>query len=768
MLNLKLLSPLSTLCLFLVTTLTLAEVPPVRAELQGERAVWVKLQDPELAGLSPSAFRLLDAKGTVIPVEAVLPNTGSELLLVPSEPLELSRFYQLEIPERKLKVRCRHDGWFRNLYSSKPLGANVSEDGKRTRFGVFAPRASGVVLHLYQDPTSPEYSSAPMKRDPEGVWESEITGDLHGLYYDFTVEGPREPGNHFPARVSDPYARVNVEAHGRSRVWRATRPATPLKGGIPPMESVVAYEVHVQDFTDTLPGRMGPLTGMITAGLKNSKGQPIGFDHLVDLGINVVHLMPVQEYLHYPAEEWKEAFAEDRMARKMGVADSNYQWGYRTTHALAVENRYRTPGSEHGAQREQFRDLVQAFHNKGIAVIIDIVPNHTGENMDGRRKVFNFNGLDAQYYYRTGDQGELIGPYGNEVKTEERPMVQRWLVDQCRHFIEEFGIDGFRIDLAGQIDEQSLRLLRRELGPEVIVYGEPWIDVSDPYVKANPDWDWYKEDSPITFFQDSARDAFVGSPFKLEDKTTDRGYAGGNTSLRAAAQAALANSYQEESESPNLGLNYLDIHDNWALADRFAVNGWDGRQGVHEDRYRVAAGMLLTSLGPVVLHGGSEFMRSKGLAPLKETSVKTETAEIHFKGRDDTYNVLAPNRFLWEDLGRSNYRAMADFWKGLIAFRLSPKGEVFRQAEVDSDHYRWILPEDSSLLGYVVGESVLVLVNVGEESGVFPEVRLGQGVWRPVCNGVTASPDPVYGRTLQGGKHKLKLPGATIKIWARS
>src|SRR5690606_19240893 len=115
-------------------------------------------------------------------------------------------------------------------------------------------------------------------------------------------------------------------------------------------------------------------------------------------------------------------------------------------------SRYRRKGTEHGAQREQFRDLVQAFHDHGIAVIVDFVFNHTGENMDGRHYLFNFNGIDPLYYYRTRDL-RRVGEYGNETKSENRPMVQRWIIDQCRHFIEEFGVDGFRIDLAGQTDE---------------------------------------------------------------------------------------------------------------------------------------------------------------------------------------------------------------------------------------------------------------------------------------------------------------------------
>ena len=103
-------------------------------------------------------------------------------------------------------------------------------------------------------------------------------------------------------------------------------------------------------------------------------------------------------------------------------------------------------------------------------------------------------------------------------------MVQRWRFDQCKQLIEEFGIDGFRIDLAGQIDEQTLIALKKELGDEIIVYGEPWIGSNDPAYEAHPDWDWYKEDSPITFFQDEGRNAFKGPVFDIKSKERDRGY----------------------------------------------------------------------------------------------------------------------------------------------------------------------------------------------------------------------------------------------------
>ncbi len=465
--------------------------PRLKAELRGEKAIWFSLTGANVQrSLDADDYKLTDAAGNPVPVAAVIANTAAESLLIPATPVDRRRVYYLAHRPSGLTALCRRDGWFRQLYSTKPLGAEIDAAGKQTTFRVFAPRAERMRLYLYRDADDTLQQAVrqvEMQMDDDGVWEAFVPGDLHGMYYDFTVHGPAEPGNFYyeshPVHVSDPYARVSVDSFGKGRVWRKTQPARPLRNGRPAMQDVVAYEVHVQDFTDQLPvadDLRGTLPAMSISGLKNSRGQPVGFDFLVNLGINVVHLMPIQEFLHFPDAEWRAAFAADPFMIANGIAQENYQWGYRTTHAFAIETRYRQRGTEHGAQRDQFRDLVQAFHDRDIAVIIDLVPNHTGENMDGRHYLFNFNALDLPYYYRTNDHLQHIGPFGNEVKTEDRPMVQRWLIDQCRQLIDEFGIDGFRIDLAGQIDRQSLLALRHAVGDDVIIYGEPWIPPAIP------------------------------------------------------------------------------------------------------------------------------------------------------------------------------------------------------------------------------------------------------------------------------------------------
>ena len=741
----------------------------LRAELVHERLIWADILGER--PLEPEAYRITDARGNVINVAGVLPNESRTTLIVPATPLDKKRVYFLEIPSLELKAHASFDGWFRTTYSTKALGANIN-DGVTT-IRLFAPRAELVNVYLYhnRDDDTP-YLVENLEEDADGVWEISIPEDLHGVYYDFTIHGADDPGNYFyethPVHINDPYARVSDDTWGKGRIWRKTAPATPLKNGIPAMEDVIAYEVHVQDFTGRLPlndALNGTFRGMITPGLKNSRGEKIGFDYLLDLGVNVVHLMPVQEYLHYPDDDWKASFENDPYMISQGVSEENYQWGYRTSFAMAVESRYRTKGTEPGTERDEFRDLVQAFHDHDMAVIIDIVPNHTAENMDGNAWLFNFNAIDQQYYYRTRDF-KHIGAYGNEVKTENRPMTQRWLIDQCLYYIEEFGIDGFRIDLAGQIDQQTLIALKAALGPDIIVYGEAWIGSNDPAYEENPDWDWYKDDSPITFFQDDSRNAFKGPVFELNNKQLDRGWPGGKYDERTNVMRGLSNTFPDD-KTPLSGISYLDIHDNFALADQFGKENFDGRYAVDQDEYKIAATLLYTTLGPIVTHGGSEIMRSKASAPLREVVKETRAGyKTYMHGYRDTYNHRTANEFDWETVGQrpnadneNDYGSMHAFWKGLNAFRLSEYGRVFRVRDAVPDgYYAWITPSDERLLGYMVDDKVLVLLNAGLEANRFERVRFSEGDWKLI--GTTEGLNHIDG--VSGKRSYRKVEGGNV------
>lgn len=719
-------------------------LPALKADILHNRGIWVTVTGVARP-VQKSHYRLTDAFGNIIPIADILPNEESTALLITDEEIDKRRIHYLEINHLQLRTLCTFDGWFRSLYSQKVLGAHIRENKNVTDFRIFSPRADLVKLYLYKNHNDKlPFQTIEMKADKDMVWETTVQGNLTGIFYDFTVHGPRDPGNHFyetlPKHISDPYARVNMDAWGKSMVWEKTLPAKPLSGGIPQLKDVIAYEVHIQDFTDSLPVSSelkGSFKAMAMPGLTNSHGEKIGFDYLVDLGVNVIHLMPVQEYMHHPDNIWKESFKDDPYMIEQGISEENYQWGYRTSHAFAIENKYRSKDSGHGEERNQLRDLVHAFHEKGIAVIADIVPNHTAEDMDGHW-YFHFNVLDKIYYYRTREL-EHIGEYGNEVKTENRPMVQKWLIDQCKHLIEEIGLDGFRIDLAGQIDRQTLIKLREAIGIDKILYGEPWIASNDSEFESNSSWDWYKHNAPITFFQDDSRNAFKGPVFNLKSKKKDRGYAGGNFEERENVMKALSNTFSDD-HLPTSGINYLDIHDNWALADQFALYDWDGRKGVEESRIKIAATLLLTSLGPIVIHGGSEMLRSKGHAPLTEmVKVMKNGVKVYIHGKRDSYNLRKANQFVWENLGinePNDYKGMVSFWQGLITLRNSATGKVFRiDVPTPPGYYHFYTPEEKCLLGYIVDEKIAVVINTGRTLSTLQDFEFpGTGKWQLIAN----------------------------------
>ena len=727
--------------------------------------------------------------------------------------IDKRRVYYIEIPKFKLKTLCTYDGWFKNLKSEKELGANVSADYKQTTFRVFAPRATMVKLYLYKpiDESDKDifysktpYSTIDMQVDEQGVWETMVNENLEGVWYDYTVHGFKDPGNLFyetnPVHISDPYARVTDDGFGACMVTPKTVPASALTNGRPRLEQVMAYEVHVQDFTDLLPvsnDLKGTIAGMGVSGLTNSKGYAIGFDHLVNLGINTVHLMPVQEMLNWPKDEWKKAFSKDKYMIEQGIANETYDWGYRTSHSFAIESRYRQKGTMPGDERKQFRDVIQKFHDKNIAVIVDFVFNHTADNLDAKNYLYHFNAFDKQYYYRTKNL-EHIGEYGNETKSENRYMTQRWIIDQCKHFIEEFGVDGFRIDLAGQTDKETLLAIKAALPADIIIYGEPWIDSNDPEYNKNPNWHWYKDSAPICYFNDDTRNAYKGPVFELSDKKKHRGWAGGNFEERENVLKGLSCTFPPQ-KNINSAINYLDIHDNFALADQFGTTNFDGRFGVDEYNYKIAATLLFTTPGPIVMHGGSEFMRSKGLAPLKEIVKEIPSGKIYFHGKRDTYNMRAANQFVWENIGKnaeennvksnskeipyqnSNFKNMLAYWQGLMLLRtqiLQPLIDALPAKNTNnleslskrfvtpsaytSEFIQFILPENKAMLGYMIGNKILVLINNDNKPNSFDARKMNlKGRWKLIANSNEINLDGISQKTLIG--NPIRANG--ICIW---
>jgi pullulanase/glycogen debranching enzyme len=571
--------------------------------------------------------------------------------------------------------------------SARPLGATLDPDGASTTFRVFAPRAISATVHTYGEATTGTGKRTPMAVGPEGIWEASVRGANVGTYYDFTVDGPAGAGELFDRdrHLSDPYARANVNHDGRSLVvdgrfdWARTSAFRP-----PSIRDAIVYEMHVKDWTAhrssgvTDPARRGRFLG-----LTDGAGTDRLMGHLTQLGVNAVELLPVHEF--------------DNKAAPPGHIN---HWGYMTTHFFAPECSYAT-GDRRGEGVRELKAAIRAFHENGIAVILDVVYNHTAEG-DQAGPVLNLKGLDNPYYYRlTQDRLHYMNGTGcgNELRTES-PMTRRLVIDSLRQFAAEYRVDGFRLDLGASLDKETMFAIEEALPRETILIAEPW----------TADWSrkqWVKEDMRgrrWALWNDGYRDAlrtFVNGNARRDDVIT-----------------AAAGSCLWWAGRPVQSVNYLECHDGHTLHDLLAG---DARKN------RLSAVALFTSQGVPMIQAGQEFLRTK-------------------KGNDNSYDQ--DNEINWIDWTlKSKNRAVFDFYAGLIAIRKRFPALRHDDCLTDRD-VEWLRPAGDHALGYLLraphSPGVLVLLNSHPTEWITCKLP-ARGAWPVLCNGELVALDGVLG-----------------------
>jgi pullulanase/glycogen debranching enzyme len=562
----------------------------------------------------------------------------------------------------------------------RPLGATVADGA--TTFRVFSPRAFSMSVHVYDEPTGGKPRSAPMVKADDGIWEATVSGVGYGKYYDFTCDGPSGPGEKFDhdRHLSDPYARANVAHDGRSLLvdpgydWGRTASFKPPKA-----DDLVVYELHVKDWTAsassgvTDPRKQGKYLGFTDKKL---------LAHLKELGVNAVELLPVHEF--------------DNKAAPPGHI--NY-WGYMTTHFFAPETSL-SSGTAKGEAVRELKDAIKALHEAGIAVILDVVYNHTAEG-DNAGPVLNLKGFDNGYYYRlTPDKLFYMNGTGcgNELKSES-PMARRLIIDSLKYFMREYKVDGFRLDLGASLDKDTMFAIDDAMPPGTILIAEPW----------TADWNrrfWDKPDMKgrrWALWNDGFRDnlrGFIAGSGKRNDVIT-----------------ALAGSCMWFAGKPAQSINYLECHDGAVLAD--ILNG-------DQKRNRLGAVALLTAQGIPMLQSGQEFGRTK-------------------KHNENSYDQ--DNDINWIDWTlKDKNRALFDFYAGLTSLRA--KYPALRQANCLTDNtVTWQKPDNERALGYLLkgagGPGVMVLLNSDPSNWVtFP---LPAGSWPVLCNGERVALDGSLG-----------------------
>ncbi len=631
--------------------------------------------DPERS----ESFKFVTGKGHWLPVPEHTPNTHLDgfgiknYLFSPlrtgrhlfhfTTPLPLSesagRLLYFRQDGRIDAVRMGPGFFLKQLEADGPLGALV--EGDSTRFRLFAPRARRVRLYLFEHPDGPPGEPVEMRNGAGHVWEARVDGNRHGWYYYYTVAGwaSNEAGGFDGTfRVLDPYARAACGPHGPGIVVADEALAAPhVPFTVPHWHDLVIAEAHVRDLTAHAPVEMSPDERLGFAGLRRWVESEDFY--LKDLGVNAVELQPVHLF--------------DTVER------AEYAWGYMPVNFFAPASQY-CADPRGPAQIAEFRELVHAFHRRGIAVLLDVVYNHVGEPN-------HLQYLDREYYFLLDGDGNHRNHSGcGNTLDASTPMARRLILDSLVHWLRACDVDGFRFDLAELLGRDTLAWLEPRLKavkPGVVLIAEPW-----------------------SFRGHIARELRATGFASWNDGY--REYLGAYLTLRADA-AGLAHFMQgsrpDWSRFPAQTVNYVESHDDRCWIDRITENPrHDGTRPTAADRRRthLMIGILMMSLGIPMLASGMDMLKSKG-------------------GANNTYLRGDLNAIPYARM--AEYSGTVEYFRRWISFRLGPLGRLTRLDGFPGSGY-FLTARAGSLFGMVYNadrslgpERLLFAVNPTFEPG---------------------------------------------------
>ena len=546
----------------------------------------------------------------------------------------------------------------RKLYDSKAFEAQYHTDEAlgalwtpaATRFALWAPTARQVSLSLYAEGTGGgPLLTVDLARGGRGVWEAVVEGDLDGRYYDFAVtdcEGVTR-------RTADPWARACGRDGARSMVidLRRTDPAGWAEDAPPARgpEDII-WEVHVKDFShDARSGVPAALRGKFKAltltgtTLDGDGVHPTCLDYLKRLGVNYVQLMPVFDYGSVPEDD-PEAF----------------NWGYDPVNYNVPEGSYATDPDDGAVRIRELKEAVQALHQNGFRVIMDVVYNHTYHLDSWLWRT------EPWYFYRqTPDGSPADGSgCGNDLASE-RSMCARYILESVLYWAQEYHMDGFRFDLMALLDTQLMERIRAELDRaygkgEKLVFGEPWSAHSSPMHRgAKPAGKRALPtlDENIGAFCDATRDLAKGHILHAERPGFVNGGSARLADLRAAVTGwAGAPGGRFAARAASQTINYLSSHDDWTLWDKLVLTMDSARQFDTPTpavlrANRLAAAFCFGCQGRWFMLAGEEFGRTK-------------------QGLQNSFNASAAlNQLDWARAWTGPWRDLADYYRGLIALR---------------------------------------------------------------------------------------------------
>ncbi|MGB5323583.1 type I pullulanase, partial [Lutimonas sp.] len=518
-----------------------------------------------------------------------------------------------------------------------------------TIFKIWSPQAEKVRLFLYKNSVGGKpIGEHVLKPDQNGIWKLAIQQDLNSTYYTYQVmiDGQwldETPGIYAKAvGVNGKRAMVLDMETTNPEGWERDKGTTLTY----PNEAII-YELHIRDMTihpasgSSMPGTY---LGLVEKGTKGPEGIATGIDHLKELGVNYVHLLPTFD--HYAINESR-------------LDSAQFNWGYDPQNYNVPEGSFSSDPFKAEVRIKEFKRMVQKFHDNGIGVILDVVYNHTG-----RTETSNFNLENPEYYYRFREDGTYsdAAACGNETASEKE-MVRKFIIESVSYWAEEYHLDGFRFDLMGIHDITTMNEVAKnlkEINPNIFVYGEGWTAADSPLPEKDRALKKHIRQMPqITAFSDDIRDGLKGSVF--EDNST--GFVSGAENTEESVKFGIVGSiehpqvddteinYSKEAwaNDPWQAISYVSCHDNHTLFDKLKVSQPEADEVSLIAMDKLANAVVLTSQGVSFLHAGSEMLRTKN--------------EEH-----NSYNLPdSINQIDWN--WKVKHKAVFDYYKNLIALR---------------------------------------------------------------------------------------------------
>lgn len=606
-----------------------------------------------------------------------------------------------------------------------------------TQFTLWAPTADEVRLMLYEAGEGGHaYETVSMERAEEGTWKTKVEKDLKGNFYTFNVKIDGKWQGDTPG--------INAKAVGvngkRAAIidLRETDPEGWAEDKRPPLASpadIIIYEVHHRDFSvhpSSGIEHKGKFLAMTETGTKNPGGMATGIDHLKELGVTHVHILPSYDYA---------SVDETRLD------ENKYNWGYDPLNYNVPEGSYSTDPYRPEVRIREFKQMVQALHKAGIRVVLDVVYNHTFNTAES-----NFERTVPGYFYRQRPDGTLAdaSACGNETASN-RPMMRKYMIESVLYWINEYHIDGFRFDLMGIHDIETMNEIRKAasaVDPTIFIYGEGWA-ASAPQMpedslamKANT----YKMPG-IAAFSDEMRDALRGPFNNNEQGAFLAGLPGGEESIKfgiagAVKHPQINNDSVNYSKAPWAGqptqmISYVSCHDDMCLVDRLkaSVPGITPEELVRLDKLAQTA--VFTSQGVPFIYAGEEVMRDK-------------------KGVHNSYQ--SPDSINAIDWDRKTLNADAfAYYKGLIQLRRNHPAFRLGDAELVRKHLEFLPVEGTNLVAYRLKDhaggdtwkDIIVVLNARREVA---SLSVPEGKYTVVCqNGLVNEKGlaTIYGPSLK-------------------